>query len=458
MTPVRTTDIPKAGAPRLWLSFIVIIAAFVIGNIVSIYEMRNSQAQVRLITKYAGTNIELVTRLQRDLDRKRLLIEDHILEKQTKDMNRIEAEMAKVDADIAAALPSYEALGDVAGERAVLRQLAAEIGAIKPHIANVVSLSQKNLDVEAEAKAQTVEPLFQNIEEATGALLAINHARANQEVAQVRALQLDAVIFLAVLTVGWTAFAFLTARRATRLITEQELQMRHAMALLEERNRELDAFAGRVAHDLRGPLTTINLASSALAQRGVVEERNSTIFRRAVALMDAMIEDLLTLSRISAQVGATCQTANVAGIIREDLTPIVEAAGGVLNIEAAAATVSCSEGLLRQALWNLGENAVKYRRSGERLRVEILGHVTSKGYEFSVSDNGKGMSSWESSQAWKPFFRGKEAQSTSGTGLGLSIVKRVIEASGGSVHIDSMAGQGTTFTIRLPLAAGEMAA
>jgi signal transduction histidine kinase len=267
--------------------------------------MRNSQDQVRRITKYAGTNIELVARLQRDLDRKRLLVEDHIFEKQQKDMDRIEAEMTNADADIAAALRSYEAIGDDEGERAVLQQLAAEIAAIEPQIANIVSLSRRNLDVEAEAQVNTVKMLFQTIDEATGALLAINHARANQEIAQVRALQLDAVIFLAVLTVAWTAFALLTARSATRLITEQELQMRNAMTLLEERNRELDAFAGRVAHDLRGPLTAINLASSALALRGVVEERDSAIFRRAVARMEAMIEDLLTLSRISAQVGAT---------------------------------------------------------------------------------------------------------------------------------------------------------
>lgn len=142
----------------------------------------------------------------------------------------------------------------------------------------------------------------------------------------------------------------------------------------------------------------------------------------------------------------------------EETHPNTGCTGGVLTIEASAAIVSCSEGLLRQALWNLGENAVKYRRSEEQLRVEIHGHVTSNDYEFSVSDNGKGMSSWEISQAWKPFFRGKKAQSISGTRLGLSIIKRVIEASGGSVFVDSIAGRGTTFRIRLPLAVSEMAA
>ena len=446
-------------APRLWLSFIVIIATFVVSNIVSIYEMGKIQGDVRLITKYAAANIESVARLQRDLDRKRLLIEDHIFEKQTSDMDRLEVEIAGANADIDAALSAYELIGDNERERAVWQQLTAEIVAIKPHVANVVSLSKRNLDTEAAANAGTVEAMFQTIDKATEALLDINQARANQEAAQVRALQSKAIVFLAGLTAVWTAFALLTARRATRLIADQELQTRRAMSLLEERNRELDAFAGRVAHDLRGPLTAINLASSSLAQRGILEEKNNAVLRRGVARMEIMIQDLLTLSKISNQVvGATCQTATVAAVIRDELTPMVEAVGGLITVEAAPATVPCSEGLLRQALWNLAENAVKYRRPGEQLRVDIQGVVTSGGYEFKVVDNGKGMSPYETSQAWNPFFRGKEAHATSGTGLGLSIVKRVIEASGGSVYIDSVPERGTTFRIQLPLAKDAMAA
>src|SRR5262249_45669643 len=149
---------------------------------------------------------------------------------------------------------------------------------------------------------------------------------------------------------------------------------------------------------------------------------------------EAMIQDLLTLSSISAQVrGATCQTATVAALARDDLTPMVEAAGGEFIVEAAPATVPTSEGLLRQVLWNLGENAVKYRRSEVQLLVEIHGNIISNRYEFSVSDNGSGMSSVELSRACEPFFRGKEVESKTGTGLGLSIVKRVIDACGGEI-------------------------
>jgi signal transduction histidine kinase len=456
MIPASTA---KRGVPHLWRSFIVIVATFVLANIVSIYEIRTSQAEVRLITRHAATNIELVARLSRDLDQKRLLLENHILEKQVGDMDRIEAELDKVDGDIAAASRSYRSIGDEEGEQGVWEQLVADIVAIEPQIARAVSLSRRNLDDEARAQLNMTDARLQAINQASDTLLGLNHARTNQEVAQVRALQRQAVIFLVVLTVAWTVFALLTAKRATQLINERERQMNHAMTQLEERNRELDAFAGRVAHDLRGPLTAISLAAPSLVKRGALEESISAILARGVARMEVMIQDLLTLSRISAQVtGATCKTAAVAALAREDLTPIVESAGGRLIVEATTATVACNEGLLRQVLWNVGENAVKYRRSDVQLLVEIKGRTAADSYEFSISDNGAGMSSLEASHACEPFFRGKEAQSTPGTGLGLSIVKRVVEVSGGTISIDSIAERGTTFRIRLPLVPNETAA
>ena len=91
------------------------------------------------------------------------------------------------------------------------------------------------------------------------------------------------------------------------------------------------------------------------------------------------------------------------------------------------------------------------------LEIEIRGRITQRTYEFSVSDNGTGMSPWEVQHAFEPFFRGEQVRSTPGTGLGLSIVKRVVEATGGSVSVESVPARGTTFKIRLPLAASKAA-
>jgi len=172
-----------------------------------------------------------------------------------------------------------------------------------------------------------------------------------------------------------------------------------------------------------------------------------------LARMESILDGFLVLSRINAQTpGSVCQTVAVAAAVAEDLGPSVKNANGVLRIEVEDAKVHCSEGLLRQALWNLGENAVKFRRSGLPLEIEIRGKDTGHTYEFCVSDNGLGMSPEEVDKAFDPFFRGKNARlNVPGTGLGLSIVKRIIEASGGTACIDSRIGCGTTFRIQLSL-------
>jgi nitrogen-specific signal transduction histidine kinase len=443
----------NAGAPRVWRSFVIIVLGFVLSVAVSIYEMRNSQAQIRLIARHAATNIELVSRLSRDLDRKRFLIEIHIREKDPRDMDRIEAELANIEAAISGTTNSYEPVDVNTGEHSVWQELVAGIAALEPQVMTVISLSRNNADDEAQVVIRLIDEQFERIDQAANSLLDLNHALANHEASYVRELQRHALVLLAGLTVVWTGFALLTGRWVTRLIAERQHRMEHAMDLLEERNRELDAFAGRVAHDLRGPLTTINLAASECTQRWTGEQSISGVLRRGVAQMEAIIHDLLALSRISTQtIGTICQMTDVATHAQEDLAPKVEALNGVLQIDVDPATVTANKGLLRQVLWNLGENAIKYRRQDVPLRLEITGRTTRDSYELTVSDNGSGMSPSVSRQAFEPFFRGTETESASGTGLGLSVVKRVVEASGGNISVDSEIGRGTTFRIRLPIA------
>lgn len=445
-------------APRVWWSFIIIVIGFVLVNIVSIYEMQSSQAKVGLITKRAALDIELVARLSRDIEREQVLLEDHVLEKNANDMRRTEAELTDIDSEIKAAEQSYQPIGDDEEERFAWQVLDEEIKAIEPEVASIISFSRQNEDTEAQAVSRALAEQFERIDQATTRLLTLNHNRTNQEAAEVRSLQRRAAVILGVLTVMWSVFALLTARWVIHLLADRERQMRRTMALLEGQNRELDAFAGRVAHDLRGPLTAINLATAQLRQRRAYDEGTGGVLQRAVKRMEAMIQDLLTLSRVGAQAtGATARMADVAAGAQEDLMPKVDAAGGELRIEAVDAFVAGNQGLLRQMLWNLGENAVKYRRPDIQLQVEIRGHVTADHYELIVSDNGPGMPPSVVRQAFEPFFRGKDAASTPGTGLGLSVVKRVIEASGGTISIQSEMGHGTTFRIHLPLAASKAA-
>jgi signal transduction histidine kinase len=226
--------------------------------------------------------------------------------------------------------------------------------------------------------------------------------------------------------------------------------------LLEENNRELDAFAGRVAHDLRGPLNAISLSASRLSNHVGGEGETFNVLHRAVARMDALIRDLLSLSRIETEVsGAVTLTNRIVLTLQEELAPTVRSVNGTLLIDLEPSTIQGSESLLRQVLLNLGENAVKYRRSEVKLLLDIRGGRRDSCYELQVSDNGTGMSPDEIAHIFEPFYRAAKVRALPGTGLGLSIVKRVVEASGGTIDVASEVDKGTTFMIQLPLAPAE---
>jgi signal transduction histidine kinase len=448
----RSSETPNNWAPYLRKAFGLIIFGIALAGIISLYVVHHTQREVQGIEAQSVGSITLVFRLSRDIEVRRRLVDAHIIETSVSDMDRTEAQLGGVNARIAAISRDYEPTINDDAEREVWQRLQAEIAAVQPDAEKVLVLSRKNRDTQARKEMDTLEPRFDVIDRTMDDLVRMNSADATRQLSNLRNLRTIVAIGLMSLIVGLIILALVVGRWATRLIKTGERQLRETNSELEERNRELDAFAGRVAHDLRGPLTAISLA----APNRVSEEKVNAIFRRGVKRMEAIIQDLLTLSRIGSQTG-TCEALAAAASIEEDLRPKVEALGGVLRVEAAAGTVSCSEGLLRQVLMNLGENSMKYRRSGVQLSIEIRGRTLPDTYEFRISDNGSGMSPSVARQAFDPFFRGEQEQTTTGSGLGLSIVKRVVEASGGSVSVESLIGVGTTFKVRLPLASDQAA-
>jgi signal transduction histidine kinase len=116
------------------------------------------------------------------------------------------------------------------------------------------------------------------------------------------------------------------------------------------------------------------------------------------------------------------------------------------------AEVACSEGLLRQALTNLVENAVKYRRPEVPPEVEISGSKRDGEYQLRVSDDGAGISAEETARIFEPLYRSPRVQHLPGTGLGLSIVNRIVQASGGAISVESRLEEGSTFVVHLKLA------
>ncbi len=292
--------------------------------------------------------------------------------------------------------------------------------------------------------------LFARVSQDLDRLIAINDTGATRSLAAVSAIRRRLMITL--LATGLLAIGGIVAvgSWAARRVAHHEEEAARGARLLEERNRELDAFAGRVAHDIRNPLMVIRLAADQLSVLVPEHARPAKLLGRGVRRMETLVDDLLTLSRVEGRVRGTCDPATVAAQIQEEFAPRFEGVKGKLRVAVKQAAVACSEGLLHQVLSNLTENAMKYQRPDATPEVEISGEAVDDRYDLRVSDNGLGMSTEDAGRAFEPFYRSPQTRDLPGTGLGLSIVNRVVQASGGSLSLKTELGRGSTFILRLP--------
>lgn len=437
----------------LLASFGTIAAIVAVGNGLATWQAGHARAAVRTGIESAFDSVALVSQMGRDLARERQLVDLHIAESEQTGMERAAAALRLVDRDLDAAMAAYQRLVLFPDEAVVWRRIQADVAELRPAIADVMALSSQNRDVEAERRLELLDSRFAGVTGDLARLVEINRAgglgvvaRADDKLRSAHAVANALALVAIVLVIGVGGWA-------TRLVGRREAQMVRYAERLEQQNRELDAFAGRVAHDLRGPLTAMKMAATRMLLEVRDEGGVAPIIKRSIARMERLIHDLLALSRVEAQSrGAVCDPAVVAAQVREEQAARAEGAPPVVRVDVEPARVCANDGLLVEALVNLTDNAAKYARPGVPPEITIRGRIVDGNYELAVADNGMGMSPEEARQAFTPFYRAKRAAKAPGTGLGLSIVKRVADVSGGSVAVDSTLGQGSTFVLRLRIA------
>jgi len=213
-----------------------------------------------------------------------------------------------------------------------------------------------------------------------------------------------------------------------------------------------------VSHDLRTPLMAILTSASALSRDDLAladDDRDELLqtIRVEAERLDRLVGDLLDLSRL--QAGAVhVESAPWAmdDLIVQALDELGGQAGRVeVTLPEASPIVAVDAQQVERALVNLIENALKYSRPGEPVRVQIGAHGTVG--VIRVVDHGPGVPPDELEQIFEPFHRGRDAGNVRGAGLGLAIARGFAEANGGRVSVESRRGQGATFTLELPLAA-----
>jgi signal transduction histidine kinase len=284
-------------------------------------------------------------------------------------------------------------------------------------------------------------------------LVAINRKQAHFSAGQIRRLHQQAV--LADASVGLVTLLLVTLIVVVLLRVlrrQRHLTARH-ITLLDERNRDLDAFAGRAAHDLRGPLNPIRgYADLLMAGNEPPEEvrQMASRIRIAVDRMSRVVEDMLELSRAGRPGPGEASLSQVAAEVIDELG--AELMGVEVDNQLSDSRVACAPGVLASIVRNLVGNAIKFRSRQRRPHVHLTSRTENGAVELIVEDNGVGMDEESAAHALEAHWRGRSDREVPGHGLGLAIVERATRAVGGSLLLSSAPDRGTRISVRLPRA------
>jgi len=227
-----------------------------------------------------------------------------------------------------------------------------------------------------------------------------------------------------------------------------------AVAQLEAANRDLNAFAGGLAHDLQQPITSITAFAQVIQQHAghLLPAADASHLKRILTAADSanrMIRGLLEFARLGQR---KIEMAPV------DLNLVVQGARSALAPETAARAptwtvdplpvVRGDPSLLLLAFVNVLSNSIKYSRTRQQPAIDIEGHTDpARGHAIRIRDNGVGFDMAYAGSLFSPFERLHSAAEFEGTGMGLANVRRIMERHGGSVHAESAPDRGATFTL-----------
>ena len=251
---------------------------------------------------------------------------------------------------------------------------------------------------------------------------------------------------------------------ARRLLEDHERALSQERAQLirdlEQANRVKDEFLAMLSHELRTPLNAV-LGWTRMLRRGTIPPDRTTsildtIERNAVAQMQ-IIEELLDLSSMAA--GnlrlniAPVDLRDLIGGAIETIRPAADAKSIALHvsIDGSIRELAGDAARLRQVLWNLLANAVKFTPAGGR--IDVTAQEGAADLEITVKDTGPGIDPDVLPHVFEPFRRGDSlsTRTVGGLGLGLAIVRHLVEAHGGTVAADNAGEQpGSVFLVRLP--------
>ncbi|MGI4761951.1 MAG: PAS domain-containing protein [Janthinobacterium lividum] len=268
---------------------------------------------------------------------------------------------------------------------------------------------------------------------------------------------------------GILVFAYeVTEQVRARQAIEESRQQTQALAdelattnqRLRRTNADLDTFVYTASHDLKSPIANLEGLFTALREQLPPEALQAPLVPRLLEMMDGAVQrfretltHLTDVSRLQPDDdGTPAEEVDLVALVRAirlDLAADLEAVGATLTVDLAdAPTARFSPKNLRSILYNLLSNAVKYHDPARPPLVQLRGRRAENRLLLEVQDNGLGLDPSQQSQLFGMFQR--LHTHVEGSGVGLYMVKRLVENTGGHIHVASQPGVGSLFSVSLP--------
>ena len=226
-------------------------------------------------------------------------------------------------------------------------------------------------------------------------------------------------------------------------------------ATLREMNEELERFAAVAAHDLRSPLRAMGSFAGLLRRRlrdriTADELEMFDHIRNGAARLSAMVEGILGVAQAHHQDFAKREVIDLPTVTAETADLVDPEQHFRIEFDGACPRIRASAPAVKQILLNLISNAVKYHdKPAGSVVVSCRREATD--YVVTVADDGPGIAAADQERIFEAFETGADAPRVPSTGLGLALVRRVVARLGGAIGLDSAPGEGSRFTVRLPL-------
>ena len=430
-------------------AFGAIAIVFTIGLVASHTFVARIRVAAAEITENSSPTISTLSAMRGVIRRLQVATIDHIEACDALGCTKRPDRVFALEDELRATWHRYRLLPAFPGEAELWPRVDADMERVAQGMALTLEAARAGRREEALSRLhEQLTPAFDWLDAGVERIQDSDHAGGLAAAARIEALARFATV--GHLTVGLLTFVLTVAAGflAVGLVRRYERSLR-------DRADDLEQFAARVAHDLKGPLT-----STASSLRDAIMVSSSGPGRdaldrgqRGLQRLRRLVDDLLEFARAGAH-DPRKVAAEVHEVVEEavgDLREVAAEHGVVVRIEALARErVACSPGVLASIVQNLLRNAISHMGDSEIRVVRVRAPTTSVGQRvrIEVEDSGPGIPDGLGNGVFEPFARDQEPGS--GRGLELATVKRFVSAHGGRIGFQPITGRGTLFWLEMP--------